>query len=403
MTFSASHRRVIWFVIVSLPILSFCREPTFFISPRIWAEEGTVHIQSALVNGLWESLTIPHLGYYSAFNNFTVAIGLALFGIDGVAYVTTYFSFVIMLITVSAPLFLKSPYWGSDTNKISLAAYALVISSGEIWLNTVNAQFYFCLFTCFVLLSDTRCLKGWRLFCVLGMLLNGALTGITSVVLTPFFFFKIVKNQEKNKVDELIFLVLMLGLFVQILAFLTLSIDGHVNRLSVSYLPNLPAGLLETFRTPFRGMQCWVQTIVAITFLCILIWMRPLLSTKALFPLITAIYLGCLFSIFSLGMGGGGRYGYPVAVMVFCFLIGAINESGKAIGRVIVAFSTLMFFAGVINFGDISMYYEPHWLKFSTTNMLQDPSGIRFLAVFPQVAGSNLHISVDQKSLERFR
>ena len=55
-------------------LLIIIREPAYLTDPRIWAEEGSIYIQSYLDNGAVESLLMPHLGYYSFFNNFAIAI-----------------------------------------------------------------------------------------------------------------------------------------------------------------------------------------------------------------------------------------------------------------------------------------------------------------------------------------
>lgn len=110
-------------------LLALLREPLFFLEPRIWAEEGTVHITSIFSSGIWTSLITPHLGYYSLFNNYVTAIGLGLFGLSGVAYVTTLFSLAIILMTVFAPMVLESKYWDTSAQKGVLIFFILLIGS----------------------------------------------------------------------------------------------------------------------------------------------------------------------------------------------------------------------------------------------------------------------------------
>lgn len=116
----------IFWIAVSVLALSVCREPLFFLHPRIWAEEGVVHINSVFTNGLWGSLITPHLGYYSLFNNYVVSLGMKLFGLSGVAYVTTWMSFLVILLTVLSPLVLQSKFWNADEKKIILVLFFLM-------------------------------------------------------------------------------------------------------------------------------------------------------------------------------------------------------------------------------------------------------------------------------------
>lgn len=166
---------IIW-VVIAIIILAVCREPLFFIHPRIWAEEGVIHINSFFINGLWGGLITPHLGYYSFFNNYVVAIGMTFFGLSGIAYVTTWMSFLVILLTVFSPLVLQSKFWDTDTKKILLIFFLLISGTAEIWLNTVNSQFYFCLFGALVYLSEPKEFKGWKWIYILFMMVNAVMT-----------------------------------------------------------------------------------------------------------------------------------------------------------------------------------------------------------------------------------
>ena len=104
-------------VILFVLILSYFREPLFFLEPRIWAEEGSTHFQSIFQYGLFGSLFKPHIGYFSFFNNYVSSLGLGIFGLDRVAYVTTYVSFLFIISVVITPFILPSKYWDSRVNK----------------------------------------------------------------------------------------------------------------------------------------------------------------------------------------------------------------------------------------------------------------------------------------------
>jgi hypothetical protein len=144
--------------VVGLPgllCLVYFRDSRYFTAPRLWAEEGTVYLQSALEMGSWRSLFVPHLGYYSLFNNL-VAFVASRAGLEHAAAITTYSSLIIFVATASLPFLLPSKYWDSTWKKVLLTIFLLVMPTGEIWLNTINCQFFFAYGTFLILNSDVE-------------------------------------------------------------------------------------------------------------------------------------------------------------------------------------------------------------------------------------------------------
>ena len=80
--------------------LILSRDIRFLTAPRIWAEEGTVYIQSFLKLPFYESLFSPHLGYYSFFNNYTAGISSALLPLNLVPWGTTLWSLLNALLCI---------------------------------------------------------------------------------------------------------------------------------------------------------------------------------------------------------------------------------------------------------------------------------------------------------------
>lgn len=144
-------------------LLIIIREPAYLYAPRIWAEEGSIYIQSYLDHGALGSLFTPQLGYYSLFNNFAIALSLAVLDIQWVAYGTTYLSLTFALICTLAPFYLTSALWDSSVKKYLIVASSVVISTPEIWLNTINVQFYLGLFCCYLLLCDLQKMREKKL------------------------------------------------------------------------------------------------------------------------------------------------------------------------------------------------------------------------------------------------
>lgn len=115
-------------------LLVFFRDPAFFINPRIWAEEGSIYIQSYLDSGPIISFFSPHLGYYSFFNNIAVGLSMSALGLEFVAAGTTTFSLVIMSLALLSPLVLPSHYWNTERKN----NYYFVFGSSWRWTNMVE-------------------------------------------------------------------------------------------------------------------------------------------------------------------------------------------------------------------------------------------------------------------------
>lgn len=396
----STKRKFAWLTFSSILILSFFREPKFFLSPRIWAEEGSVYLQAVLNNGPWDSITTPHLGYYSLVSNVSASIGLVSLGLNGVAYLTTYLSFALMLMAVSAPLILKSAYWDTDEKKILLVLFSLISSSGEIWLNTICSQFYLSLFCAYILLSDRCSLSKWRAAYIKAMSVISVLTGGAAVVLAPFFFFNAFRNRGSTT-DRHIAWIYAAGLCIQCTAFLNASARGSPTRLSAENLSHLPEGLLNTCLALADNLPLEGKVGVLVLFSGMALYERANAARRYL--LVIAIYLGFVFSALSLGMAGGPRYGYASGVLLFLFLLNlAFDKSSKTHVPAMLA-STIIFVSCGLAFPRISHYYETHWYEFSTRSIFKTPTGERYIKAFPQWEGTNWIVLVDDQALMRYQ
>ena len=389
-------------VVLCVLALSFLREPLFFLQPRIWAEEGTVHIQSVFNNGLWLSLFQPHLGYYSLFNNYTVALGLFFLGLEKLPYLTTILSSVVSAGAILAPLFLTSKSWSTPTKKLLLIAFSLSIGTAEMWANTINAQFYFGLFTCFLLLSETEKINGWRSIYVVTMLINAAFTGITSVILFPFFVWKYLRQKAKTNLEKVILVILLIGLVVQLTAVLYLSTNSALSRFSLNNVPNLPYGF-------FRNITSFVPAGDSIIRLFFTVSIIALAHQKGIRigyknPAVIAIYVSFTFAFLALDMGGGGRYGYIPAVLIFIFLMdlrparnAKLNTFHTGVVAIILCASSIQFFKKT------SRVYNPSWTPYSLENVYTNSAGELEIKIFPQGKNTNWVLTLPEGKYENYK
>lgn len=395
--------KIVWLVAIVI-ILSVCREPLFFLHPRIWAEEGAIHINSVFINGFWGSLTTPHLGYYSLFNNYVVAIGMKFFGLSGVAYVTTWMSFLVILLTILSPLVLQSKFWDSDAKKIALILFLLISGTAEIWLNTINSQFYFCLFTALVLLSEPKEFKGWKWIYILLMMVNAVMTGITSVALAPFFIYKYLKSSAKSSEEKILVALMIFGVCIQIYSLIYLKISGELSRFDISNIVNFHNGFIRNLigGLNFRG---WVVKAIFVLSVLTFLVNKEVRAKENSLPLIIAIYLSALFAFLSWGMGGGGRYGYATSGLTFIFILNllSLKKVNKLTRLLTYIFLILIICGSALRYFETKNMYDPEWKKFSLSNIIKLPDNKLMLKLFPQWPNTNWAIIFTEENLDEFQ
>lgn len=393
--FALSERQKNIAVLLTALIAIFLREPLYFIQPRIWAEEGSVHIQAVLDHGLIGSIFLPHLGYFSLANNIIASVGFKLFGLDGIAYFTTFSSLILMLLCITAPLYLKSQFWDDDFKRITLVFFALFLSYQEIWLNTVNLQFYFCLFGCLLFLSDIDQINGVKFIAVIALLLFCAMTGVTTVVLVPFFIYK-CRKAGWNRKHVSILSVLLAGLLIQLLSLVYLSMGEQVTRFSLENLPSFPGGLLRTFASIFTEVPLGLRYVLFGGLIYIL--RKNLFVMRELnFPLLMAVYLVVIFTFVSLHMRGGERYGYAPSVLIFLFMLNIYNI--KRHERSFRYIFLLIFFGAIVKFFAVTDDgYNHLWIPYSANNAFTDNNGVSYIRIFPQGANRDWRIVLNGSS-----
>lgn len=387
------QKYLILFTIPLILLLSFLREPLFFTQPRIWAEEGAIHIQFVLNHGLLESLAQPHIGYYSLFNNYIAGFGLSLVGINSIAYVTTISSYLVILLTVITPLLLISQFWDTPWKKVSIIFFSLFIGTSEIWVNTINSQFYFGLFSCLLLLSDISKIKGWKTYYVIVMLVNASLTGITTVILWPLYILKFFRSQQKNNLEIIILLILTIGLAVQFGSLLYLSQHHSIGRFNLGNLPNFPNGVYQNLTSfvPIGGN--WIKFLFLLCSVTIAATQKNLL--EIIFPALMAIYISLIFAFLALSMSGGGRYGYISSALYFIFLINLSPSRHNKLRWIIYMLIIAALLSGsFLKFFRTQDVYNRNWVPYSINNGQINQQGELEVKIFPQWAGTNWAIKI---------
>ena len=186
-------------------LLSFVKAPFVLLSPRLWAEEGSLYLQHAL-----ESSPLQHL-LYTANSNFQLPVNLitlvaTYFSIEWWPTVTTYLSMGIWLF---AALFLRELL---SRNRVSLhiqyIAFLVIFtvpSSYEIWLTSTNLQWVFG-FVAFLIFLDFEPRSSASFWFRLSFISLAATSGIPATILSPAYIFKGLMNNSPFFISSGIFL-----------------------------------------------------------------------------------------------------------------------------------------------------------------------------------------------------
>lgn len=223
----------------------FMRETAFFFAPRLWAEEGTQYFAYAYRyahSELWyRGILNVQRGYFSLWPNLATTLAANFIPLEQAPLVTTLLALVIQVIPVGLVLWSKVEIWQSFPRKIAgIAVFLFIPLSGEIWLNTINSQFYFALIAVLVLIEPGN-VTGLRKWSYRILLLLAGLTGPVTCILSPLFIFVAVWEKKRERAVQAAILSLcaiiqlaLLGMFGQSDKIVTLRF-ADLNGVSLIY------------------------------------------------------------------------------------------------------------------------------------------------------------------------
>lgn len=377
------------------------REPAYLLAPRIWAEEGGIYAQAWLdAGGALAALFMPHLGYYSLVPTLAVQLGMGLGGLEYLPYVTTGVAMLMMAACLAAPFVLPGRLWCEPWKPYALLFFALILSPGEIWLNSITTQFYLGLFGVYLLLCDQAALRGWRLLYASAMLLVAVLTGVTATVLLPFFAMQAWRARHLGAKAWLWCAILLLGLVLQVVAhLLDPGGDPGANRFSLANLGNFPRGFgyVMVFPVNAQWKGGWIKEVVqgAAGVALLLFWWAALRQGgEARRLLLLAVYLAAVFAALSIGMGGGPRYAYPVAMVLVLILFRELGEAPRKGRRLAMVLLLLMLAVKLPAYFSTRKYYDPEWPTHASELARLNAGQQDHIRVFPRWKNADWRIVV---------
>jgi hypothetical protein len=209
-------------ILIAYLAIIVLRDPRFFLHPRFWAEEGTFHFANSYTHPWFQALFLPVKGYLNLWANFSTLLAARLVPLERAPILTTIMAFLVQaavgawIATTTAPI---GNRWYKKAAMLLIVLFVPLTS--EMWLNTINSMEVFCVIT-FMILIEAAQQGRVRRFLGYLFLLVGGLTGLYSVLLTPFFF--ITAWMEKSRLRWVQVGVLTVSGLVQ--SYLILSAKG---------------------------------------------------------------------------------------------------------------------------------------------------------------------------------
>ena len=196
-----------WGLLAAYALLTLLRAPGIVWPGRFWAEEGAIYFREAFLNSPLQVLFTSNLGYYSLFNKLAAITAVHAVPMEFAPVVTLLFAFAIQLAPVLLLLFSKIPALPTLAHRAAAVGLVLLIQPNqEVWLNTINSQYFLCVAAGIVLISwpSGRAAHALRLM-LLGL---AGLTGIVSALLMPLFLWAWWRERTRRRAHETVVLLL---------------------------------------------------------------------------------------------------------------------------------------------------------------------------------------------------
>lgn len=345
-------------ILLSVLLVSIWRQPELFYQPRFIAEEGTCFFSYAYSHTWLENLLHPQFGYYTLYN-FLVTSFAAVFPLEKAPLVTTYAAFILQIAVSCTVIWADVPELNSVLKRFVVALSIPLLPYMVIWLNTLGAQYMFCVIT-FILLLESPVNRSGVAVAIRGLVLGVAgLTGVVSCFMAPSFIYKALRTRSKP--FAIYSVVLIMSSLVQAGVFL----QGWLNNsagLGSRFVHHDAAALLRIFTkflefqffVPFFGRTIRLMPIFDLLETKIRLFIpalagfdRPLATifVAAFVAIVCAMIAWCvkesinvqvtvfsfvtvaaLSTIFSINMSGGPRYTFAPSVMLVILLVSHWQE-----------------------------------------------------------------------------
>jgi hypothetical protein len=388
-----------WLLFAASVGVLFMRYPGIVLDPRFLAEEGSLFFQRAYNSEVTSlsSFFYNHeiVGYYNFIADFASWVAATFFPLPRAPYATLFVSFVFQIFPLYLIAMSRNVLWNSPLKRtMGILLVLLVPVSSDIWLTTIGTQYHLGLTAFLILLESGERLSRVKTWLYRAMLLVGGLSGVSSCLMTPFFFLKALHNRHRETLLHALLLAFSAAL--QLLS-LWYSSNTRLSNLGdpASFIANMVnANFLSTLLGPttasdlsqiIYGMienACFALTVLLIVMLAFegifLFGLSRRISnprlffatTGALLITITVAYIGMINGKWeTVDPYNAPRYFWlPNVILAFCVLFALKEQPLFSItlrGNLVVGFCLLLIvIQGVLQY-DMAGYSRnmPSWKK----------------------------------------
>ncbi len=185
-----------WLLVAGGAAVMVLRASQYFTAPGFWAEEGMLFYVYARAHSAAEALAYRPAGYLLAWANVATLLAARLVPPLQAPLVTTLLAFAVQTLPLWLIAFGRAPFWqGIERKSLGIAVVLFGGLTGEIWLNTINSQFWLVLATVLILLEPPPVGRA-RDVAYLVVLLLAGLNGPGSAALAPLFLWKAWREHD---------------------------------------------------------------------------------------------------------------------------------------------------------------------------------------------------------------
>ena len=197
--------RLRWLLFAASVGALFMRYPGIVLDPRFLAEEGSMYFQRAY-NYQSEVISLSTffytheiVGYYNFIADFASWVAATFLPLPRAPYATLVLSFVIQVFPLYLIAMSNNALWSSPLKKtMGILLVLLVPVSSEVWLTMIGTQYHLGLIAFLILLESGERLSRVKTWLYRGMLLVGGFSGVSSCLMTPFFFLKALHDRHRE-------------------------------------------------------------------------------------------------------------------------------------------------------------------------------------------------------------
>lgn len=390
-------------IVISVVVFEMIyRAPYLFSNPRFWAEEGK-YFYKAMYFIWYEALFSPQQGYYSFFPNLVTLFAARFSPLEYAPLITTIAAFIVQLLPCIIILYRLKNRLQPLQQLLFCVVTLFVVNTGEVWLNTITAQFHLAVASFIILLANHDNLNRYAAIFDRVVLIISGLTGVITCFLLPAFAIRWYLNKDRNLL--ILNIILVFSCIVQLFYIIyTAVLSGEAgNRFIFQNLSSIiTTWQIQFLLWPILGGQWKVilgSELLAGSTAVLILWTSfstaVHINKQYFIPIIIAFLTVSILSLVgSLNMGGGWRYAYvPAMILLSLFVIG-INKDNQKLYKILswLMISISMFFwiynhqealkPWVVSDGPIWMEEVQMWR--------QNPN--RPLQIYPQWKNAKWHI-----------